>query len=308
MKEMGQGMNLEYLNTFIEVVNKKNLSAAAKKLHLSQPTVTAQIQKLEQELGCRLIERDTHNFSLTAKGKRVFLFAEYMYQEHKHLLFDLAQIDKGVTGRLTVAASPNIGEYIVPNLISRFREENPALEIIVSIMDAQTVVKMVAEDPEVVGFSGIPPKSPEIDYIRFGEDEMVLIVYPGHPFTVKKQVTLADLIGETLIFRGETVGRNVFFSRILIEAGIDLSVYQPKFIMGTTSGILSAVESKAGIGFVSNLAIKNSEAMGMIKVIKVKNIKLKYQHYFIYNKNIQPDSLLANFVSFIHQNAEPTEQ
>jgi DNA-binding transcriptional LysR family regulator len=295
-------MNLEYLNTFIEVVKAGNLSKAAKKLYITQPTVTFQIKKLEQELGYRLIERDSHNFLLTANGKRFFRYAEYVYQEHKHLLSDMAQIQKGITGRLSIAAPPIVAEYIVPNLINRFREDTPVIDVVVNIVDSQNAIKAVSENPEVVGFCVVVSESPDLNYIKFGDDEMALIVYPGHPFTIKKQVNVADVIGEPLIVRAETAGRDLFYARMLKKAGLDLDTYQPKIVMGTTSGVLSAVESKVGIGFISNLAIKNSEAMGMVKVVKISNVKLKNQFFLVHNKNACPDTISANFVNFIKQN------
>jgi DNA-binding transcriptional LysR family regulator len=298
---------MEYLNTFIEVVKAGNLSKAARKLYITQPTVTFQIKRLEQELGYQLIERDSHNFLLTANGKRFFQYAEYVYQEHKHLLSDMAQIQKGITGRLSIAAPPIIAEYIVPNLISRFREDTPVIDVIVRIMDSNEATKVVTDDPDIVGFCVVANDSPELNYINYGEDEMVLIVYPGHPFTIKKQVTIADLIGEPLILRAETAGRDLFYARLLKKAGLDLDVYQPKIVMGTTSGVLSAVESKVGIGFISDLAIKNSEAMGMVKVIPIKNVKLRNHFIFVYNKKIQPHSLVDNFIAFINQTLSENE-
>jgi DNA-binding transcriptional LysR family regulator len=294
-------MNLEYLNTYIEVVKLENLSSAAKKLNLSQPAVSLQIQKLEKELGYQLIERDTHHFLLTPNGKRFFRFAEYVYQEHKHLLIDMAQIQKGITGRLTVVAPPVIGEYIIPNLINQFKQDNPSVDIAVKIMEGTNVTKAIAENPDMIGFCRLGPKSSELNYIKLGEDEMVLIVYPGHPFTIKKQVTSADLVGETLIFRSERIGGILFYSKILKQAGIDLDVYRPKIIMGTSNGVLSAVESKVGIGFISNLAIKNSAAVGLVQVVKIKNIKLKNQYFFVHHKNLPNDPLTIKFINFLNQ-------
>jgi DNA-binding transcriptional LysR family regulator len=296
-------MDLEYLNTFIEVAKQENLSKAAKRLSLSQPTVSVQIKKLEKELGCRLIERDTRHFMLTLNGKRFFRFAEYVYQEHRNLLFDIAQNEKGIIGSISIAATPNIGEYVVPDLISRFKEGNPAMDTYVEIMDLESVVKTVTQNPDIVGFCGVAPNASELNCIKLGEDQLVLIVYPGHPFLLKKQVTIADLLGETLIFRAATFGKQSFYAGILKRAGIDLDVYQPKTVMGTTTGVLSAVESKAGIGFVSKLAIKHSEAMGVIQVVIIKHVKLKTNYYFVHNKNIHPDALLSNFISFINQNS-----
>jgi DNA-binding transcriptional LysR family regulator len=294
-------VNLEYLNTFIEVARLESLSSAAKKLSLSQPAVSLQIQKLEKELGYRLIERDAHRFLLTTQGKRFFRFAEYVYQEHKHLVFDMAQIEKGVTGCLSVAASPVVGEFVVPHIISKFKEDHPGIDIIVSIMDSPRVVTAVAENPNIIGFTGSTSASPDINFFKLGEEEMSLIVYPGHPFVIKKQVTVADLIGETIIIRAETRGRPRFYSRMLNKAGLDLDTYHPKIVMGTTTGVISAVEAKAGIGFVSSLSIKNSDALGMIKTVKIKNVRLRHQYQFIHNKNVDPDPLMANFIGFIHQ-------
>jgi DNA-binding transcriptional LysR family regulator len=294
-------MNLEYVNTFIEVVKVGNLSIAAKKLYISQPTVSFHIKRLEEELGYRLIERDTRNFLLTPNGKRFFKFAEYVFQEHKHLLLDMAQIEKGATGRLSVAAPPILGEYVVPNLINKFKEDNPTIDIFVEIMEAREVVKTVTQNPDMVGFCRIGPKAPNLNYAKLGEDEMVLIVYPGHPFTMKNQISIADLIGETLIFRAERVGGILPYAKILKQAGIDLDIYHPKIVMGTSNGVLSAVESKVGIGFISNLAIKNSKAMGLVQVMKIKNVRLRNQYFFVHNKNIVPDSLLAKFIDFLNQ-------
>jgi DNA-binding transcriptional LysR family regulator len=266
-------VNLEYLNTFIEVVKAGNLSKAAKTLYISQPSVTFQIKKLEQELGYRLITRDSHNFLLTANGKRFFRYAEYVYQEHKHLLSDMAQIEQGIIGRLSVAAPAIIAEHLVPSLISKFREDTPAIDVIVKIMPHQDVIDLVTENPDIIGFCGMIPDSREVDYFQIRQDEIVLIVYPGHPFAAKQKITMADLIGEPLILRSETAGRSLGYAKVLKKAGLDLDTYQPKIIMGTTSGVLTAVESKGGIGFISNLAIKNSESMGMIKVVRIKNVK-----------------------------------
>jgi DNA-binding transcriptional LysR family regulator len=200
-----------------------------------------------------------------------------------------------------VAASPIHGEHIVPQMISKFKEDNPAINVVVKIMEPPDVFKAVSENPEMVGFCGTRHKSSDLKYVHLGEDEIVLIVYPGHPFTLKKQIKVDDLIGECIIIRKETGGGEVIYSSLLKRAGFDLDNYQPQIVMGTSSGIISAVQAKAGIGFISNLAIKNAEAMGLIKTVRIKDIQLRKKYYLFHNKNLIPDSLVANFVSFITQ-------
>jgi DNA-binding transcriptional LysR family regulator len=294
-------MNLEYLRTFIEVVRLSSLSQAARKLYLTQPAVSFQIHKLEKELGYRLIDRDRHHFSLTAKGKRFFQFAEYVHEGHIRLQSDIAQIDRAITGSITVAATPILAEYVVPNLISKFKEGKPAVDVAVNIMDSLNVIETVKENPDIVGFSRIATDFSELNVVKLGEDEVVLIVYPGHPFAIRKRVLIADLLGECLILRGPTIGHDHFYTRTLKNAGIDLDVYQPKIVAGTASGVVSAVRSKAGIGLISNLAITDSEAAGKIKVTKIANIDLSKPYYFVHNIAADRNDLLADFVFFIGQ-------
>jgi DNA-binding transcriptional LysR family regulator len=294
-------MNLEYLNTFIEVVRLGSLSQAARKLYLTQPGVTLQIQKLEKELGYRLIDRDRHHFALTAKGKRFFQFAEYVHAEHHHLLSDIAQIDRAVSGSISVAATPILAEYVVLEIVGKFKEGKPAVDVDVNLMDSISVIETVKENPDVVGFSRVGSEYSEVNSVKLGDDEVVLIVYPGHPFAVKKEVTISDLVGECLVLRGSKVGRDHNYKQVLRYAGVDLDFYQPKIIAGTASGVVSAVTSKAGIGIISSLAVANSVASGKVMVTRISNVDLRSTYHLIYNRNVGRNPLLADFVFFASQ-------
>ena len=90
-------MNLEYLKTYIELIETGSFSKVAKKLSISQPAVSFQIQKLERDLGVRLIDRGQKAITITEAGKRLLRFAESVEEERGHLRHDLDQLREEVT-------------------------------------------------------------------------------------------------------------------------------------------------------------------------------------------------------------------
>jgi DNA-binding transcriptional LysR family regulator len=286
-------MNLNYLETYIEVVKFASLTRAARKLYLSQPAVTLQLKRLEQDMGCTLIKREKGKFTLTWEGKRFFRFAEYVCQEHHNLIMDIARVRQGVTGDLTLISTSTIGEFILPSILSEFKHNYPYIEINVIRAEALEVIEEIGKGKDIIGFCGRLPEKDDIETIKIGENNQVFIVYPGHPFTLKNEITLSDLVGETLIIRAPSSREE------LLKLGLDIENYQPKVIMGTPAGVVSAVESKLGIGLISRLTVTKSEAMGLIKVIKVKNFKAKRDLYCLYRKGSLISPITQDFVKFV---------
>jgi DNA-binding transcriptional LysR family regulator len=292
-------MNLNQIETFIKAVEQGSLSKAANKLYLSQPSVTRQIQRLEQELNCQLIDRDKGKFILTQEGKRFFRYAEYVYLESKNLFSDIARMRQGITGSLDFISTPIIGEFILPPILDQFKFNYPFVNVNITVTFIPQVIKEVTQRKDLIGFCGFLPKRDDIEAIKIGEDEVVFVTYPGHPFTLKKEITVSDIIGEPIIIRELPIGSGeITVGDYLMKIGLDLGSYQPKIVTGTTAGVLSAVEAKLGIGLISHLAITKSEAMGLVKIIKVKYFKGKRDSYCIYRKDGLTSTLSQNFIKF----------
>ena len=189
-------MNLENLKTFQEVVRLGSFSEVAKKLAISQPAVSFQIQKLEQELGIRLIDRTQRAITLTAAGKRLLRFAESVEEEREHLQRDLEQMREEVSGDLLIAVSTIPGEFLLPPLLAKFKQMHPAVRIQVAVSDSLTVINEVRENTYEVGFCGVAPEGQDLALFKLAGDEIVLIVFPEHPFARRGEVAPAELEGE----------------------------------------------------------------------------------------------------------------
>lgn len=292
-------MNLDYLRTYLEVIKRGSFSEVAKKLSISQPAVSFQIQRLEQDLGVRLIDRRQKAITMTQAGKRLLRFAESVEQERDHLQRDLDQLREEVTGNLIVTASTIPGEFLLPSLLSEFKASHPAVSAKVVVSDSLTVISEVLNSSYEVGFCGAVPEKRELESFKVAEDEIVLIVFPEHPFASRGEISVTDLEGEPLIFREETSGTQQNLQAILSKAGLDLKKWVPNLVLGTTQAVVSTVELRTGIAFVSNLAIKNSLALGLVKQVTVSGLRINRDFYCVYRRERIVSRLLDEFIAFI---------
>ena len=292
-------MNLDYLKTFREIVASGSFSEVARRLSITQPAVSFQIQKLEQELGVQLIDRRQRRITLTEAGKRLLRFAEGFSEEWEHLRYDIEQLREEVAGDLVIAASTIPGSYILPNILSDFKSRHPAVSIQVAVSDSSTVIDCVNTGAYEIGFCGIAPTGQELASSKIAEDEIVLVVYPGHPFAQRQMVSVMELAGEPLVSREETSGTRQTVATRLLTAGFDINQCQTTLIMDTTEAVVAAVEAGAGITFISNLAIKKSLSLGMLKVVDIEGIELKRDFFCIYRQERMVSRLHNEFLAFI---------
>lgn len=296
-------MNLEYLTTYIEVVRLGSFSEVAKRLHISQPAVSFQIQKLERDLGVRLIDRSQKQVTMTEAGKRLLTFARSIEGEWARLQRDLDQLREEVSGELVIAASTIPAEFLLPPVLAEFKTLNPQARARVVVSDSLTVIGGVREGAYEVGFCGVAPEGGELESVKIGEDEIVLIVFPEHPFAGRRQVAVTELEGEALIFREETSGTQQSLEAFLGRAGLNLKKWVPHLVLGSTQAVVSAVESRAGIAFVSDLAVKKSLALGLLTQVAVGGLKLSRDFYCIYRRERIVFRLLEEFIAFVQAKA-----
>jgi LysR family transcriptional regulator, transcriptional activator of the cysJI operon len=295
-------MNLDYIRTYVEVVKSRSISKASARLHLSQPGVTVQIQKLENEFGCKLFIRGKKQFSLTAEGKKFFRFAEHILVEHNNLASELIKLKQGVIGKVKIISTPILGEFLLPSLLSKYKENHSTIDLDFKIMaDSFEVIKESQNKNGLIGFCATKIEKDDLEYVYMGQDEIVLIVYPGHPFEQYKKISVLDLVGENFIFRdiNDTQTIKEIFAPKFKRAQHYIDQCQTKLVLGTINGVLKAVESKIGIALISSMAIKNYSALGIVKVVKIEKLDLKRHLYCVFNKDIYNDPVACNFIDYV---------
>jgi len=292
-------MNLNYLKTFSEIIKLGSFSEAAKVLSISQPAVSFQVRKLESELGVTLIDRSQKVITITEAGRRLLSFVEYVEKERYKLMQDLDILRDEVIGDLVIVASTIPGEFILPSVLGSFKAANPSIRAQVMVSDSMDVISGVVGGGYDVGFCGMALEGQVLESFKMMEDEIVLIVFPEHPFAGCGEVPIRKLEGQSFIFREESSGTQKNVETNLVRAGFDLNHWMPNLVMGTTQAVISAVEAGAGIAFVSSLAIGKGLALGTIKQVSVEGLKMKRNFHCIYRKERVVSRLLKEFLAFV---------
>jgi len=175
-----------------------NLSRAAAEMFLTQPTLTARLKSLEEEVGDQLFVRTSRGMRLTEAGKEFLPFAERSvasFEEGRRRLEDLRG---GSGGRLVLGASPGVGTYALPGLLERFTAAYPRVSVSVRTGHSEDILEMVLREEVQLGLTRAM-RHPEVESLRLYEDQLVLVVDPEHRFTAKGSAGLAEIGGEQLI-------------------------------------------------------------------------------------------------------------
>jgi DNA-binding transcriptional LysR family regulator len=250
--------SVKTLETFIELYKTKNLRVTAKKMGITQPTVTYRIQELESYLGQKLIiTQNSRQMSFTS-------YAESIYPELSHIVDELHYIKrtgetKPFKNDIKIVAGEIAGLYFLPSVVKNFKDKYKFINVNLEINSSLNVIRSIKTGNADIGFVASKqfPEFKEIkDYIKIERlipVELIVITPKDHPFAKKGSVTPLEIVesNENYISRSETSGIQYEFKRILKEDKIkfgDLNIVQ-KF--ENSSSVISAVTEGLGISIVS---------------------------------------------------------
>jgi DNA-binding transcriptional LysR family regulator len=300
-------MNIQHLRTLLTIVEHGSLSAAARAMHLSQPAVTKQMQRLEQELETTLLVRGPRQHrqgsgppqvALTPAGEQVLAFARDTLGRFEALQEQLALLKTVGRGSLVLAASTIPGEYLLPGLLAAFRVEYPQITVRLTIADTAEVADRVLADEADVGFIGAAVDRPVLRLERLVGDEIVLVMPPDHPLAGREHVPLQALHDQPLVMREEGSGTRRSVERALAAAGHVLPKENIVLTLGSTQAVLQAATQGLGLGFVSARAAAMGQADGHLACVRLDGVDLRRDLYLAYLPQRPAEPLIAHFLAF----------
>ena len=298
-------MKFSQLRTLLETVRRGGFAEAARSMGVSQPAITRQIQRLESELGVRLLRRADGPVAPTPAGSQVQLFAEHVLAEYEALMERLRPFHDGVGGTLHVAASTTPGEYLAPRLLVLFAQRYPDVTSVLDVTDSQRVIDALLEGTCDVGFTGVAPRRPHLSVERVASDEIVMVAPAAHPLAKRRRIKIDDLEGETLIAREAGSGTMESVRRSLREAGLELPTMRTAMQLGTSHAVLQAVRAGLGLGFVTAQALDGEvhEHNG-VRILSIAGVSLLRDLYMAYHSDHLDVTVVRAFVDFTKRWAE----
>jgi DNA-binding transcriptional LysR family regulator len=275
-------LNPYELQVFLAAAEAENFSEAARKLHLTQPAVSQQIQALEKRLQLELFERDGRRITLTEAGRALVPMARELVNLSARIEETMAARRGLVAGHLTIGCTSTPGKYTLPWLAGSFCEQYPDVQISVEVIKRSDLVRKLEQQEINFGIMSGQIEHPDLVYQEFMQDDLVLIVPAKHPFANQEVITPEALRGQTLILREEAAGTRVSLLDGLERVGLSLDDFHLAPIeLGAAEGVISAVEAGWGISWVSMVAARRAFEMGKIRVIEVEGLSLRRMIYLV---------------------------
>jgi DNA-binding transcriptional LysR family regulator len=293
-------MDSTYLRTFLEIVRRGSFSEAAGHLKLSQPAVTFQIQRLERDLGVRLLDRGGGRLRLTPEGEAFHRHAERIVREEEALQESLSALAHEVRGELSMAASTVPGEFLVPALLAEFVRHYPHVQASVTVFDTEAAIEHVLRGEFDLGFTGARTDRPGLEQVPFVRDRMVLIVPPEHPFARRTSIRLEELHDQPLVTRESGSGTMATVRKLLQGAGLDMRDWSNATVLSSTQAVISGVQAGLGVAFVSAFAAAVPVRARAVHALNVEGVKLERDFFVVYQEGRLSTRLQHEFVAFAH--------
>jgi len=286
----------QYL-VFKEVAETSNITLAAKRLHMSQPSISIQIQNLENQYGVKFFERTNKGVTLTHAGKIFYQHICRVVQIMKEAGEKIADLSEDKRGLIHVGATLTIGEYVLPYILGYLYKVRPDIDFKAKIANTEIIAQDVLEKRIHIGLvEGPVPPNRELIVENFWQDELVVVVPYFHPWANRSSVTMAELLTERMITREVGSGTRKVMEIALEERGLDSSQLNITMELGSTQAVKQVVAAGLGITIVSALTVSHECSEHILKSLKIQDcpvcrplnilmhaqtFQTKDEHYFI---------------------------
>jgi LysR family hydrogen peroxide-inducible transcriptional activator len=196
-------MEMHQVRYLVAVARAGNFSRAAEQCRVAQPSISQQIQKLEEELGEQLFVRMKREARLTEAGEAFLLRALRILEEVDAAKREAKEAKGLLRGRLTLGVLPTIAPYLLPGLLSGFSRKYPGVEVVVHEDTTAGLLKLAHAYEVDFALASRPIADPRVEVKDLFSEELLLALPPGHALARKRAVTMSDLEKERFIVMKE---------------------------------------------------------------------------------------------------------
>jgi DNA-binding transcriptional LysR family regulator len=249
---MAINFDLNDLLAFRAVAELANFRKAAESVHLSQPAFSRRIDKLEQALGVRLLERTTRRVTLTAVGRDFERKVRDLLDELDSTLLGIRGVAVTRMGEVTVACVPSTVYYYLSEVIRRYHDRCPKVRVKVLDAGANEVLASVARGEADFGLNFIGAQEGDLEFKSLVEERFVAACRRDHPVAKLRRVSWAQLSEHDFISVGRTSGNRVLLDQALAgQVGRPQAIYEAQHVTTT----LGLVEAGLGVAAVPAMAM-----------------------------------------------------
>ncbi|OMG00866.1 LysR family transcriptional regulator [Paenibacillus sp. FSL R7-0337] len=265
-------MDLKTLKTFHLIVQYGSFNRAAQEMNYAQSTVTMQIQKLESELGVKLIERGKE-IRLTEAGR---LFHEQSLQITKNMEYlqtSLSNLKSGDSGHIRIGVTEPTASYRLPGVLRNFMTEHPNVRISVEISNTPTLKERVLQGEIDFALSTVPDLGSELHFEPLFQEEFAVLMPENHPLAQKEVIVPEEFQGYRLLITSATCPYRRKLEMVLQESG---NLMLDTMEIGSMTALKHYVENGLGIALVPKIMIEPETSGTTVRMVSGSLISMTF--------------------------------
>jgi len=279
--QQGKRVDLASLQVFQTVVRERSFSRAAEKLYRTQPAVSIAIRKLEDWVGQPLFVRGAGARTLTDAGILLSEYADRMLNLREEIRKGMQELRGLERGQVAIGVNESSIHALLPAL-DRYRQRYPGIQIRVHRVFSRDVPREVMNHHLDIGVISYLPEERELEAVEFYRDSLVLIVWPGHRLSKRRDVGIDELGQETFVahivespYRQRVVQ---LFARHRIPLRMEME-------LPTIESIKRFVEMKRGVAIVPQMCVEREVAAGVLRQLRIRQMRMVRTLYLVYRRD-----------------------
>ena len=295
-------MEFKQLEAFVAVVENKSFSEAARQLNLTQPTISAHIQTLEQELNSRLLIRTTKKLTITQRGLQLYDCASNMLNMRKNIIAEFTGHNKKI---IDLAVSTIPSSYLLPEILGAFTKQISDIYFHSWQSDSLGAVSRVLDGSVDLALIGNTFDEPDCCFIPFRQDKLVIATpVNDHYLQLEKKsksgaLEFSDFLKEPFIMRETGSGTKKEIDRYLEERNIPASSLRIVARMNDLEAIRKSVAGGLGISILSACSARDLADTHQILMFPLNSEKAVRTFYIVYSKNRILKPHVKQFLKFV---------
>jgi DNA-binding transcriptional LysR family regulator len=291
------GIKLVELETFLAVVEAGSFSQAAERLHVTQPSVTSRVQRLETILGIKLLERTTRRVELTAHGERLANEAGIAMRGLFQVIDSFRNESRLARQQVTVAATPMLAALTLPAVIHAFSQRQPAVQV--ELLDLQyaealAAVESGAADVAVMAFEA---SSERFRRQLLWSEEMVLVVPAQHALAKFRSVKPEILADYPLMVIEQYQPMRARIAELLERQGLTMPASKS---VGNLNTLLGMLDAGMGVTLLPRIIAKRNEERGT-RIVSLQGVDLYRDFGLIFPRKSEQSLAVSSFCEFLNQ-------
>ncbi|HHC72710.1 MAG TPA: LysR family transcriptional regulator [Thiotrichales bacterium] len=289
-------LTLQQLRLFEAVVRHGSFTRTAEEMHLTQPAVSIQIKRLEEQMGTPLLEQVGKKIFPTAAGRVVHAAAGDILSRLEALEGEMEILKGEVRGPLQLSVVTT-GKYFMPHLLGHFLQLYPDVEPRLKFTNrARVVERLLANEDDFVVMGQIPEDDERLVSYPFLENILGFVATPDHPLAGRRNISLEEAVAQRFIVREPGSGTRLVLERLLRKAGLEVEPYME---LGSSEAIKQAVLAGLGIAVLSLHSLRLEQATGKLVVLDVEGFPVRRRWYAVHLKGKRLSLAARTFLEFI---------